>query len=379
MTIAMTLSRPVEVRAALQWLRSHPQESLLGGLTAIAALAALGAVANPAGSTPRPLSAEERALAAVPPPTPLPTAVRNIAPSAAVQINAAVPIARGPNPPAMPFRMTTTGAAFKQAAECLAEGVYYEAATEPLEGQQAVAQVILNRVRHPAYPSSVCGVVYQGSERETGCQFTFTCDGSLARRAINPYWSRAYKVAAAALRGFVYAPVGNATHYHTNWVVPYWASTLTKNAVVGTHIFYRWRGTWGQPTAFGQRYAGREPDGAKLRQASLAAEASYRAKAGAAPTAVAGQMLPPELAALVELELKSGNTDGRVALTIPNPRQDGSKPIEPEIPRATPSANLDWTLTGNLAFATDQKPLGKPAAPETAAAPVAPATPSGQP
>ncbi|MFX4781967.1 cell wall hydrolase, partial [Acinetobacter baumannii] len=88
-------------------------------------------------------------------------------------------------------------------------------------GQQAVAQVILNRVRHPAFPATVCGVVYQGSEH-AGCQFSFACDGSMARRPEPGLWRRAMAVAASALAGQVYAPVGLATHYHTYAVTPAW-------------------------------------------------------------------------------------------------------------------------------------------------------------
>jgi hypothetical protein len=119
--------------------------------------------------------------------------------------------------------------------------------------------VVLNRVRHPSYPNSVCGVVYQGSERTTGCQFTFTCDGSLLRTPSVSGWARARRVAAEALSGRVFEPVGHATHYHANYVLPYWASSLVKSAVIGTHIFYRWNGGWGQPAAFRQAYAGVEP------------------------------------------------------------------------------------------------------------------------
>ena len=97
---------------------------------------------------------------------------------------AAIPIADLPNPAAQPFTLRGADeAARARALECLTSAVYYEAGNESADGQQAVAQVVLNRVRHPAFPSSVCGVVYQGSTRATGCQFTFTCDGSLARRA----------------------------------------------------------------------------------------------------------------------------------------------------------------------------------------------------
>jgi len=118
----------------------------------------------------------------------------------------------------------------------------------------------LNRVRHPAFPSSVCGVVYQGPQRAGGgCQFTFTCDGSLAIPATGPAWDRARRIAAEALAGSVYAPVGDATHYHSQQVVPAWAFHLVKSAVIGAHNFYRLPGAWGEPEAFRQRYGGREP------------------------------------------------------------------------------------------------------------------------
>ena len=117
---------------------------------------------------------------------------------------------------------------------------YYEAGRES-ERPRAVAQVILNRVRHPAYPASVCGVVFEGSTRATGCQFTFTCDGSMARAPMTSEWARARKAAWAALNGAVHAPAGLATHYHANYVVPYWASSLVKTHVEGPHIFYRCR------------------------------------------------------------------------------------------------------------------------------------------
>jgi spore germination cell wall hydrolase CwlJ-like protein len=143
--------------------------------------------------------------------------------------------------------------------DCLTSAIYYEARSEPEDGQRAVAQVVLNRVRHPAFPSTVCGVVFQGSERRTGCQFSFTCDGSMARRPRPDVWERVRTVAAEALAGSVYAPVGNATHYHTTAILPYWAPYLRKSAIVGAHIFYRWNGSAGETSAFRQRYGGLEP------------------------------------------------------------------------------------------------------------------------
>lgn len=146
-----------------------------------------------------------------------------------------------------------------RALDCLTAAVYYEARSEPIEGQEAVAQVVLNRVRNPAFPNSVCGTVYEGSSRDTGCQFTFTCDGSLLARREPAAWERARRVAAAALGGFVYTPVGNATFYHTTAILPWWAPSLNRVTTIGAHIFYRLKGAWGGALAFNQRYAGIEP------------------------------------------------------------------------------------------------------------------------
>jgi hypothetical protein len=142
--------------------------------------------------------------------------------------------------------------------QCLTAAVYYEARSESSEGQRAVAQVVLNRVRHPAFPKSICGVVYQGSRRRTGCQFSFTCDGSLGGRRDPAAWARARRVAATALAGSVYGPVGVATHYHTTAIRPWWAASLRRAVTVGSHIFYRWRGDWGDPKAFRRPYLAAE-------------------------------------------------------------------------------------------------------------------------
>lgn len=143
---------------------------------------------------------------------------------------------------------------FFSAVDCLTQAIYYEAASEPDAGQRSVAQVVLNRVRHPAFPNTVCGVVYQGATLPTGCQFSFTCDGSLARQPSQRGWARARQVALAALWGWVEAPVGLSTHYHADYVVPYWASSLKKVRTVGRHIFYALGGRGGAPAAFAARY-----------------------------------------------------------------------------------------------------------------------------
>lgn len=160
---------------------------------------------------------------------------------------------------ARPFVMRAGSVEHSRALKCLTDAIYYEAANEPDAGQRAVAQVILNRMRHPTYPNSVCGVIYQGSERATGCQFSYSCDGSMARIPARAAWLRANRVAAQALAGSVYAPVGMATHYHATYVYPYWAPSLNLVGTIGAHRFYSWKGSAGRPSAFFRSYAGREP------------------------------------------------------------------------------------------------------------------------
>lgn len=172
--------------------------------------------------------------------------------------NSAIPFAAASLDPAPSFRFAGTPQSRERATHCLALAAMAEAGGDEA-GQRAVMQVILNRVRHPAFTATVCGVVFQGSERRTGCQFTFTCDGSLARRYSDASWTAARQRAAEALGGRVFAKVGNATHYHTDWVHPWWSSKLDKIAQVDTHLFLRWRGYWGTPAALSARYAGNEP------------------------------------------------------------------------------------------------------------------------
>jgi len=179
----------------------------------------------------------------------------------ALQANAALPFAGpGAAAPATAILASATPLAQLRAHDCLAQAIYYEARSESEDGQRAVAQVVLNRVRHPAWPNSVCGVVYQGPMRVGGgCQFTFTCDGSLRFRPQGDGWVRARRLAAEALAGRVFEPVGLSTFYHANYVMPRWAPRLLKTAVIGTHLFYRLPGAGGQPGAFSDRYAGVEP------------------------------------------------------------------------------------------------------------------------
>jgi len=128
-----------------------------------------------------------------------------------------------------------------QTHQCLAEAVYYEARSETKSGQKAVAEVILNRVKSKHYPNTVCGVVYQGAERSSGCQFTFTCDGSTAKMPRGKLWTRSEDVASLALTGAMSNVTGGATHYHTTDIFPHWAPNMRPTRVIGSHQFYRFR------------------------------------------------------------------------------------------------------------------------------------------
>ena len=169
---------------------------------------------------------------------------------------------------ARPFRLANALDASRD-LECLTQAAYYEARGEGRDGMQAVTQVVLNRVRHPAFPKSVCGVVFQGAGRRVGCQFSFTCDGSMRGGVNRGAWDRARDVASKALSGTVYAAVGNATHFHTTNVSPSWRNALVRVNQVGNHLFYRFGGRSGSSAAF--TYTARPSTAAPspLMQASL--------------------------------------------------------------------------------------------------------------
>ncbi len=134
----------------------------------------------------------------------------------------------------------------KKEQRCLAAGIYFEARGEPVAGQAAVAQVILNRVRNPKYPNTVCGVVYQNKSWRNRCQFSFACDGIRDRIASPGYWDMAEEVAQAVTAGVIWFPeIGSSTHYHATYVNPRWARTMKRMKKIGRHIFYRtYGGGW---------------------------------------------------------------------------------------------------------------------------------------
>ena len=244
-------------------------------------------------------------------------------------------------PAAQPFHLGSALDASRD-LECLTQAAYYEARGEGRDGMRAVVQVVLNRVRHPAFPKSVCGVVFQGAGRRTGCQFSFTCNGSMRGRVNRAAWNRAREVASAALSGAVYSRVGNATHFHTTAVAPRWRSALIRVGQVGDHLFYRFGGRAGSRAAFS--YAA---------QPSADAEAPRLVQASLDPTGPAREA-------------------GAIAYNLLL-AQEGRAPAEPSSPAAAASSQL--------AVAQPPAPAASGAASGSArAAPVraAPTAPQGE-
>jgi spore germination cell wall hydrolase CwlJ-like protein len=329
------------LRAALA--RDHAIH-LAGAQLAIVAMMSAGLALAAAPSRPagRLMSARltpvAEAAAAAAPAAPAPAAevglirLQDLGPDEARRWNAANPIAKGPNPPARPFNLDAAGVLDEaRAVDCMTAAVYYEAGFESADGQRAVAQVVLNRLRHPAFPKTVCGVVFQGADRKSGCQFTFTCDGALGRKPDEAAWARARKVAQAALSGYVMRKVGNATHYHADYVAPYWSPTLVKVAVVGQHIFYRWTGGAGLPPAFGGRYGGAEMAGLRVATLDNLGKASPKltlAATSAELTAVTAPVAEPAPVGITEAEAAPE------LIAPPAVAQDAVAIVKPE--------ELDW-------------------------------------
>jgi hypothetical protein len=165
------------------------------------------------------------------------------------------------------------------------------------------------------------------------------------------------QVAAEALNGSVYAPVGWATHYHADYVVPYWAATMAKNAVVGAHLFYRWNGGWGQPAVFSRAYTGREPSAGALRTAALAAVHVTQALPGSVAQAI------KDIPGAEPLKLApSLRGDKRVAVrfNLVARKASAEAPHEEYAKKFAASDNLKFALSGDM-VADNQQPLGRPA------------------
>ncbi len=246
----------------------------------------------------------------------------------AVARNALIPISSMPVGRMTGFtQVTRISAGYDTALKCLTQAIYYEAANEPELGKRGVAQVVLNRLRHPAYPNSVCGVVYEGANQRV-CQFSFTCDGSLLRTPMAKQWNEAKRVAQEALMGATAPEVGTATNYHADYVVPRWAFTLGKLTKIGRHIFYRLPGSYGAERAFTDRWTGAEHIPA-LNYARLHDALNARTDE---PTAKPALDLVPGLNVTREVSDRHAAADvgGRLdttttwRLTIPDPSQISS-------------------------------------------------------
>ncbi|MBV9510497.1 MAG: cell wall hydrolase [Caulobacteraceae bacterium] len=192
-------------------------------------------------------------------------------------------------PEARPFRLQGAAASTSRDLDCLADAVYYEARGETSAGQAAIAQVVLNRVRHPAFPKTVCGVVFQGAQAGDTCQFSFACDGSMNKPREETAWKRARAVAAHALAGFVMPSVGDATHFHVAGFDPGWGPRLLRVAQIGLHVFYRFGGYAGAPGSFSSAHVERSPPGSELGghavYASMIPIAGPAANSGGRPSA----------------------------------------------------------------------------------------------
>jgi spore germination cell wall hydrolase CwlJ-like protein len=309
---------------------------------ACAAMLLATASCIPAKASDSPAALAAATAAALPSaPQPEPMVLREVAPTEAARINATIPFSAELNPraPSTVFRAAGPGNQLRS-LQCLAEAIYYEARSESEDGQRAVAQVVLNRVRHPAYPGSVCGVVYQGPLRAGGgCQFTFTCDGSLAATPAGPGWDRARRLAAEALAGYVHAPVGLATNYHTHQVLPDWAFRLAKATVIGNHIFYRMPGAWGSSSAFSQAYRGFEPSPATVMASRMPINLGRGGRATLAPPVnLASYALPtPSLPATLATEAAPAPVNDRLPRSTVRPEFENSGRWLDEVPAATNS------------------------------------------
>jgi spore germination cell wall hydrolase CwlJ-like protein len=131
------------------------------------------------------------------------------------------------------------GRTFTREEMCIAQAVYFEARSEPLVGQVAIAEVILNRIVDARYPDTACEVVFQNQHLRNKCQFSFACDGQSDRPKNATAWEKSLKVVALVMKGERSGVAKRATHYHASYVSPRWSAHLNKLGQVGTHIFYR--------------------------------------------------------------------------------------------------------------------------------------------
>jgi hypothetical protein len=245
--------------------------------------------------------------------------------------NALIPFSRASRLAPARFLAAADAEAPAQALQCLTSAIYYEAADEPDAGKRAVAQVVVNRWANPAFPKTICGVVDQGAPAP-GCQFSFMCDGALARRPAPERWRQAEAIARAALHGYVEASVGAATHYHADYVVPVWAATMLKLTRLGRHIFYRWPGAAAYATVHMAGHTESAPAGSPGRPGVASAVLTAPAPDPAPPApAPALRSSPPD---------ETPRRDPAPVLPSTTPRPQSPTPERPRRPVPPPSLRV---------------------------------------
>lgn len=280
----------------------------------------------------------------------LPNAVLKLDPDDALARNLALPVNHGPNPIAPPFVAQWLGASLADATKCLASAVYYEAAGEPMAGQRAVAQVVLNRLRNPRYPKTICEVVYQGAERPTGCQFSFACDGSTRRVPSAAGWAVATAVATSVLNGVTSTEAGQATHYHTLAVFPAWAPQLAKIGIIGHHVFYRPPGH----STFGYNMITRAPP-EEVPVVVADPISSIPEIAAPAGVPVAEASVPAHISEASSLAQSEGGRDGAATSRRSTPATEPNPPVSvtPVSQTRQSMFPIRRTRTPNLPLASD--------------------------
>jgi hypothetical protein len=240
---------------------------------AMAPVAQLGSVAVLSSSQPvsaRPIQLASATVGSDPQlqsisPSPVPALLPDIR-TALIPLNQ-VPLPQAAPPPSPAEILELTGKDYAKAHRCLANAIYFEARSEPLRGQMAVAQVVMNRVFSGFYPDNVCDVVYQNAHRRLACQFTFACDGKSKAIHDRGSWARANRIATQTLDGQIYLPeVAKSTHYHAAYVRPVWAREMKRLAKHGLHSFYRpfaW-GNGAEMPVWGKAFA--QADAAKKKK-----------------------------------------------------------------------------------------------------------------
>jgi hypothetical protein len=288
---------------------------------------------RPVFFTPPPEAYPSAGFEGVAPPAPPPN-LDEPAPAWQAQArNALIPYSRAPLLSPARFSAAADPETPADALQCLTSAVYYEAGREPEAGKRAVAQVVINRWANRAFPKTICGVIHQGAPAP-GCQFSFMCDGALARKPAPDVWRDAETIARAALNGYVETSVGAATHYHADYVVPVWAGTMLKLTKLGRHIFYRWPGAAAFVVAHPDEPVAATPAETPLvsGRASPPPVAPSTANPPAAPAPIPSSAQTTTKPALVSRPQAPAQAMAPLTAPIPSPKPEGEAPHRPVPP-----------------------------------------------